>query len=115
MSLATVGYMPAQVPQVAEPQTAAPDAFHHLPPMPFQAQQMPTPVKMPEARPKPIVSHVQTLPSRQCAIPLRNVAPDDGIRYTVRETAPQIGQPGAMEYVTAAPTCGEGIGGPVKK
>ena len=41
VSLATVGYMSAQVPQVAEPQTAALDAFQHLPPMPSQVRQMP--------------------------------------------------------------------------
>jgi hypothetical protein len=115
MSLATAGCMAAQVLQDPGTQTTAPDAFQHLPPMPSQARPTPTPVKMPLTLPKPIVVHAPAFPSRQCAIPLLNVTPDDSIRYTLRKMVPQIGQPGAMAYVTAAPTCGDANGDLVKK
>jgi hypothetical protein len=109
MSLATVVCSLAQVPQ------GVPDAFQHLPPMQSWAQPTPTPVKTPLALPKPIVSHAQILAPRQCAIPLLNVAPDDSIHYTLRKVVPQTGQAGAMMYVTAAPTCGDDFGDPIKK
>ncbi|MGA3241538.1 MAG: hypothetical protein ABSG03_35195 [Bryobacteraceae bacterium] len=115
MSLATVGCMAAQVLQDPGMQTTAPDAFQHLPPMPSQVQPTPVPVKMPLALPKPVVAHAQAFPSRQCAIPLLNVTPDDSIRYTLRKTVPQTGQLAAMAYVTAAPTCGDAIGDAIKK
>ena len=93
----------------------AQDAFQHLPPMPSQVQPTPAPVKMPLARPKPVVVQAQAFPSWQCAIPLLNVTPDNNIRYPLRKTVPQTGQTGAMVYVTAAPTCGDAIGDAVKK
>jgi hypothetical protein len=114
MSLATAGCMLAQASQVTGMQTAAQGAFQHLPPMPSQAQQSPTPVKTPLARPKLIVSHAQVLAPRECAIPLLNVAPSDSIHYTLRKIVPQTGQPGAMVYVTTPPTCEDGIGGAIK-
>ena len=116
MSLATVACMAAQAMQgAAGMQTAAPYAFQHLPPMPTQAQPTPAPVKTPLARPKPIVSHAQVLAPRQCAIPLLNVAPSDSVHYTLRKIVPQTGQAGAMMYVTAAPSCGDGFGDAIKK
>jgi hypothetical protein len=117
MSPATAGCMSAQVPQqaAAEMQTTAQGAFQHLPPMPSRARQTAAPVKTLLAPPKPIVVHARAFPSRQCAIPLLNVNPDDSIRYTLRKMVPQIGQPGAMVYVTTAPTCGDAAGDPIKK
>jgi hypothetical protein len=94
MSLATVGCIVAQASQVAGPQTAAPDAFQHLPPMPSQAQ-----------APKPIVARVQALPSRQCAIPLLNVAPDNKAHYAIQTIAPPNEPAGAMIYVNTPPVC----------
>ena len=115
MSLATAGCILGQAPQrAAGTQTAGQNAFQHLPPMPSR-QQTPTPVKTPLARPKPLVIHSQARVFQQCAIPLLNVTPDDKAHYTIQTITPPIGQPGAMVYVTTAPTCGDAIGGPVKK
>ena len=43
------------------------------------------------------------------------VAVRNSIHYTLRKMVPQIGQPGAMVYVTTAPTCGDAAGDPIKK
>jgi len=105
MSLTTVGCILAQASQDAGTRITAQDAFQHLPPMPSRARQTPTPVKTPLAGPKPIVVHAQALPSRQCAIPLLNVTPDDKAHYTIQTIAPPTESAGATIYVNAAPVC----------
>jgi hypothetical protein len=105
MSLATVGCILAQAWQVVEPQTTAQDAFKHLPPMPSQARPTQTPIKTPLAQPKPLVAQARAFPSRQCAIPLLNVTPDNKAHYTIQTIAPPKEPAGAMIYVHAAPVC----------
>jgi len=93
MSLATVGSVLAQ------------DAFQHLPPMPSQARQTPTPVKTTLARPKPLGLNARALPFPQCAIPLLNVTPDNKAHYTIQTITPPKEPAEAMIYVNTAPVC----------
>src|SRR5580692_5688316 len=105
LSLVTGISVLAQVPRDAGLQMPAQDAFRHLPPMPSQVRQNPTPVRMPLARPKPVVVHAQVFPSRQCAIPLLNVTPKNKTDYSIQTIAPPKDPAAARSYVNTVPVC----------
>jgi hypothetical protein len=126
ISLAAAVPMLAQVPQAAEPQLSAQDAFQRLPPMLPQGQQLQAPVRMRAAPSKSVAVPMRALASGQCAIPLLQVTPDNKTQYAIREITPPTDPAGAMIYVTTLPVCGEtgqnsksgsnlGTGGPIKK